>query len=103
MGQVDHWYAVRVKSNRERITAETLKGTCYLERNDGKRVFLTVYEPPTADQTGAKFVFPRSVDGQPFLHSEAESVRFVAEFNDKIKINRKYKLSDMMYNGKLEY
>ena len=26
MGQVDHWYAVRVKSNRERITAEMLKG-----------------------------------------------------------------------------
>ena len=26
MGQVNHWYAVRVKSNRERITAEMLKG-----------------------------------------------------------------------------
>ena len=25
-GQSDHWYAVRVKSNRERITAEALKG-----------------------------------------------------------------------------
>jgi hypothetical protein len=25
-GQSDHWYAIRVKSNRERITAEALKG-----------------------------------------------------------------------------
>jgi hypothetical protein len=84
-------------------TAETLKGKCYLERNDGKRVEINIYEQPTADQTGAKFVFARSLDGQPFITPETESVRFVAEFNDKIKVNRKYKVSEMMYNGKLEF
>lgn len=84
-------------------TSETLKTKCYLERNDGKRVYVEQYEQPTADQTGAKFVFPRSIDGQPFLTTANDSVRFVAEFDDKTKINTKYKVAEMVYNGKLEY
>jgi hypothetical protein len=86
-----------------RATAATLKNTAYLERGDGKRVFVEDYAPPTTDGTGAKFVFPRLVDGRPFLHSETESVRFVVEFSAKIKISEKFKLSDMMYEGKVEY
>jgi hypothetical protein len=84
-------------------TTETLKTTCYFERNDGKRVQLVQYEQPTADQTGAKFVFARTLDGQPFITNATESVRFVAEIGDKVKINRRFKVSEMMYNGKLEY
>lgn len=84
-------------------TAAKLKNSCYLERKDGKRIFLEEYQAPTKDQTGAKFVFPRMVDGKPFLTEESDNVRFVAEFNDKIKLNMKYKVADMMYNGKLEY
>jgi len=84
-------------------TSETLKLKCYLERNDGKRVYLEQYEQPTADQTGAKFVFPRTLDGQPFLTTANETVRFVAEFNEKTKIITKYKVAEMVYNGKLEY
>lgn len=48
-------------------TADTLRTTTYLERNDGKRVFLSGYRPPSEDGIGAKFVFPRQVDGKPFL------------------------------------
>jgi transcription antitermination factor NusG len=40
LGQSDSWYAIRVKSNRERITAEALKGKgfpvclpCYRDRS----------------------------------------------------------------------
>jgi len=84
-------------------TSETLKPKCYLERNDGKRVYLEQFEQPTADQTGAKFVFPRTLDGQPFLTTANETVRFVAEFDEKTKIITKYKIADMVYNGKLEY
>ena len=47
-------------------------------------------------------MFQRLVDGQPFL-SENDSVRFVAQFNEKMKLNTKYKLSEMLYDGKLEY
>lgn len=84
-------------------TADTLKNKCYLERKDGKRVFLTDYAQPTPDNTGAKFIFPRTVDGKPLLTAESEYVRFVVEFNDKIKVERKFKVSEMMYEGKLEY
>lgn len=83
-------------------TAELLKNTTYLERKDGKRLFLMDYRPPGGDGMGAKFVFARSTEGKPFI-GEADSVRFVAEFNDKLKLNARYKISEMTYNGKLEY
>ena len=83
-------------------TAGTLKTKCYLERNDGKRVYLVEYEPPTPDQTGAKFIFPRSLEEQPFL-TEGDTIRFVAEVGDKVKLNMKYKVADMVFGGKLEY
>ena len=41
-------------------------------------------------------------EGQPFL-TENDSMRFVPQLNDKMKLNTRYKLSDMLYEGKLEY
>ena len=82
--------------------AEALAKTVYLERKDGKKLFLMDYRPPVEDGMGAKFVFKRSVDGQPFL-SENDSVRFVAQLNEKMKLDTRYKLSNMLYDGKLEY
>ena len=83
-------------------TAEALKEKVYLERKDGKKVFLEAYRAPVQDGMGAKFIFKRVVDGQPFL-SENDNVRFVAQFNEKMKLNTRYKLSEMQYDGKLEY
>jgi hypothetical protein len=83
-------------------TSGTLKTQAYLERSDGKRLFVMDYKPPINDGLGAKFVFPRMVDGQPFL-TDTGDVRFVAQLSDKITVNTKYKLHDMMYEGKLEY
>ena len=83
-------------------TADALKQNVYLERKDGKKLYLMEYRAPTEDGMGAKFVFQRVVDGQPFL-SETDSVRFVAQFNERMKLNTRYKLSDMLYDGKLEY
>ena len=66
------------------------------------RLFVADYKAPINDGLGAKFVFPRVVDGQPFL-TETGDVRFYAKFSDKITISTKYKLHDMVYDGKLEY
>lgn len=82
--------------------AEALQKTVYLERKDGKKLFLMDYRPPVEDGMGAKFVFKRVVDGQPFL-TENDSVRFVAQMNEKMKLDTRYKLSNMLYDGKLEY
>lgn len=84
-------------------TAETLKEKIYLERKDGKRLVLHDYRAPGPDGMGAKFVFLRTLDGQPFLTTESDNVRFFAQFSEKMKLNVKYKVSDMVYDGKLEY
>jgi len=84
-------------------TTGTLKNSAYLERQDGKRLFLQEYLAPIQDNLGAKFIFPRLVDGEPFLNSNSGTVRFYAEFNDSFKLNMRYKVSDMMYDQKLEY
>jgi len=84
-------------------TAGTLKNKCYLERKDGKRLFIVEYVPPTADGTGAKFIFARIFEEKPFLNIEDDNVRFYAEFNDKMKLNTRHKVADMMYGEKLEY
>ncbi len=83
-------------------SAEALKNNVYLERKDGKKLFLMDYRAPVEDGMGAKFVFARTVDGQPFL-GESDTVRFVAQLNERMKLNTRYKLSDMLYDGKLEY
>lgn len=84
-------------------TAETLKENTFLERKDGKRLPLMDYRAPSGDGMGAKFVFQRMLDGHPFLTAESDNVRFVSELNKKIKLNSRYRLSEMTYDGKLEY
>ncbi len=86
-----------------RLTAETLKDKVYLERKDGKRATLTDYRPPTEDGMGAKFIFSRTLDGQPFLVEDADFVKFFFQLSDKQKVTMKYKVSAMTYGGKLEY
>jgi len=83
-------------------TTEALQQNVYLERKDGKRIFLTEYRAPINDGLGAKFVFKRALDGSPFL-SETDNVRFFAQLTEKLKLNTKYKLAEMMYDGRLEY
>lgn len=81
----------------------TLKNTSYLERNDGKRIFLEEYVPPGKDGFGARFIFLRMADETPFLTPQVSDVRFVAELGSDVKLNMRFKISDMMMDGKLEY
>jgi hypothetical protein len=87
---------------RNATTAE-IKNSTYLERSDGKRVFLDQYTPPGTDGFGARFIFPRMVDGKPFLNSDLSVVRFVSDLGNSIKFHMTYKVKDMMLDGKLEY
>jgi hypothetical protein len=86
-----------------RLNTAALTGKAYLERKDGKRIELTEYRPPTADDTGGKFIFPRTLDGSPFLVSDSGTIRFVVNISDRFKLDAKFKVSDMMYGEKLEY
>src|SRR5215813_5696321 len=80
-----------------------LKNNTYLETKDGKRVFLQEYMAPIKDGMGAKFVFPRTIDEKPFVNAESGYLRFYAEMGANIKLNMRFKIADMMYDGNLEY
>lgn len=111
----DQWIAVSVgfESHDQRFssralqafasaTSASLKNRTYLERNDGKRLYLNMYQAPSADGLGAKFIFERIVDERPFLNPESGEVRFVSEVAH-IKLDMRFKVAQMMYDGKLEY
>ena len=84
-------------------STETFKDKVFLERKDGKRLTLADYRPPGPDGMGAKFIFKRQLDGQPFLTEASDNVKFQAELSEKMKLNLKYKVSEMIYDGRLEY
>jgi hypothetical protein len=136
----DKRYLGRVMQSFSSAVTSVLKNNAYLERKDGKRVFLADYVPPGKDVFGARFIFPRNLDGQPFLTGEEGSIRFHAEYDNKnaldaannpdgqtsrtattrppsgstdssiqaessfkLKLDMKFKIGDMIYNGVLEY
>jgi hypothetical protein len=85
-------------------TTAVLKNNTYLERKDGQRIFLQEYVSPQQNSlSGALFIFPRTVNNQPLLTLESGDVRFVSEFNKDLKLNMKYKVAEMLYEGVLEY
>jgi hypothetical protein len=118
----------RVAPTFRAATTADMKDSVYLERNDGKRVFLTDYAPPGKDVFGARFTFPRTVDGRPFLTPDSGTIRFHAEYEPKIpdagnvtqsssrqstanrsaspyklNLDMRFKVGEMIYNGELEY
>jgi hypothetical protein len=99
----DHRFLGPVMQQVNSATTGILKNKAYLERSDGKRLFLSDYHAPVADGLGAKFIFPRRVNGENFLDIKSHSVRFIAEFSDHVKLNMRFKVSEMIYDQKLEY
>lgn len=136
----DRRYLGRVMQAFSSAVTSVLKNSVYLERKDGKRVFLGEYVPPAKDVFGARFIFPRILDGQPFITGEEGSLRFHAEYENKntldaannpqgqtsrsgatrpssgstgsaiqaespftLKLDMRFKIADMIYNGVLEY
>jgi len=84
-------------------TVEQLGHTVFLELKGGKQIPLSEYQPPSKDGTGAKFVFPRANLGVPYITDEKEVIRFVCNMSNGVEFEYRFKLSDMVYDGKLEY
>ena len=99
----DQRYLGPIMQQINSATAGNLKNKAYLETPDGKRLFLTGYQPPIPDGLGAKFIFPRRPNGEEFLKTGTNAVRFVAEFSGSFKMNMRFRVSDMIYDNKLEY
>jgi len=43
------------------------------------------------------------IDGKPFIEANSGEVRFSTEVGKAIKISRRFKVSEMTYDGKLEF
>lgn len=86
----------------------TLRNNTYLDIKGGKRVFLQEYKAPNGF-FGAQFIFPRIQDDKPVIDAKSGEMRFYAEFpqlsgnNPQVIINRRFKVSDFMYDGVLEF
>jgi hypothetical protein len=87
---------------RTRGTAE-LKNNTFLEIKGGRRMFLQEFQPPRQDGLGARFIFPRMAGDKPFITPESEEIRFFTELSDTYRLDRRFKIKDMIYEGKLEY
>ena len=131
----DRRYLGRAMQAFNSAVTAVLKNSAYLERNDGTRVFLAEYVPPAKDIFGARFIFPRTVNGEPFLTNKGGTFRFHAEYESKtdldqannppgqttrrstnapagsgqspnafkLKLDMKFKVAELIYNGELEY
>jgi hypothetical protein len=134
----DRRFSGKVMQGFNSASTGVLKNSTYLERKDGKRIFLQEYVPPQQNRLGvALFVFPRTIDEQPLLTTESGNVRFHTEYKTspaldeslntggqtgsrqsasrpsgltnqpespyKFKLDMRFKVAEMIYNGQLEY
>jgi len=84
-----------------KFTTNELKNNTYLQAG-GQRVFIKEYQPPGKDGLGARYIFPRLVDGKPFITPETSDVLFSSEPAGATALKMRYKIKDMMFDGKLE-
>ena len=90
----------------EQLTAERLKQSVYLITRRLGRVELKEYFPPSSDGTGAKFIFPRTINGQPIFTAEDKEIRFDFELprpTSNFHISLPFKSAKMTYRGVLSY
>ncbi len=84
-------------------TIADLKNNTYISGKGGERVYVAQYRPPTNDNLGAQLIFPRLLNGNPFITPDTDEIHFYSEFSTKYILNMRYKVKDMMVDGKLEY
>jgi len=84
-----------------KFTTNELKNNTYLQAGD-QRVFIKEYQPPGKDGLGARYIFPRLVDGKPFVTPDTVDVLFNSEPAGAAVLKMRYKVKDMMLDGKLE-
>lgn len=85
------------------LTTEQLKDNAYLSVNGDRRIPLAEYQPPREDGLGARFLFLRLMEGKPVVTPEAGEIRFHAELSKDFTLDRRYRIKDMMFEGRLEY
>jgi len=113
---VDRWIVVAVsfRSNDpneesaarrffQKETAETLKRKAFLATEDFPQIPVAAYFPPREEGVGAKFVFPRTINGAPVVSRTGKKIVF--ELLDvpgaEPKLRASFTIRDMLVDGNL--
>ena len=83
---------------------DLLKQSCYLISDRIGRVQIEEYYPPSPDGTGAKFVFPRTVNDQPVVLPTDKELKFDLWMEPvETRVFVTFKPKNMLYNGELAF
>jgi len=85
-------------------SADTLKQDVYLITPNQGRLQISEYFPPSNDGTGAKFIFPRQVNGKSIVDPGDKKITlelYVPPVNQKVRID--FNVPEMSYQGELSY
>jgi hypothetical protein len=84
-------------------TAKTLKNKVYLSTSAFPQLELSEYFPPREESVGAKFVFPREVEGVPVITKSSENVTLeLLEFaGAKSRLRATFAVKPMIVGGEL--
>ena len=90
------------------LSLADLKQDTFLATDTGKRVYIKEYHAPTPDGTGAKFIFPRTMeDGKPFITPDVKTIRFqTKKFELKTtttSVDATFKVKDLGFGDKIEF
>lgn len=100
----DRQASMEVDRQLKQITSQQLKQSAYLISDRLGRVELVNYFPPSPDGTGAKFVYPRTVNGQPVVTSEDKELKFELWVPGTWhKVYQVWKVKNMLVDGKVLY
>ena len=87
----------------ERETAETLKNKAFLSTRQFSQVQIHTYFAPRDEGIGAKFIFPRTIDGTPVATAASDHITF--ELLDvpaaRPRLRARFSIEDMVVDGKL--
>jgi hypothetical protein len=88
----------------DKQSAELLKQNCFLISSRLGRVEIKEYFPQDAQGSGMKFIFPRTVNGQPVFQETDKELRFDMWVEPTgQKIFQSWKPKNVMYQGKLSF
>lgn len=113
---VDRWIVVAItfRSNdpREQArvdrffegqTTQTIRNRAYLSTERFPRVQLHAYFPAIDAAVGARFVFPRQIEGIPVANSDDREIVFEFETpGSGSRLRTRFSVADMRVNGRLE-
>jgi len=87
----------------QKETAETLKNKAFLSTEEFSQIPVVAYFPPGEEGGGAKFVFPRTINGVPAVSRAAQRIAFeLLEVPGATpRLRASFAVKDMVINGEL--